>query len=75
MGGKFEKGELGIYKKFRQGVFYEKIYEEYAITQDDLIAILRRNIKGNYDYKRILSTGHAGQKEFIRHLNNQWRPR
>ncbi|MHA2089578.1 MAG: hypothetical protein ACW98K_01865 [Candidatus Kariarchaeaceae archaeon] len=73
--GTFEKGDLGILKKFRQGVFYEKIYAEYDITQDDLIAILSRNIKGNYDYKQILSTGHEGQKQFIRHLAKQWNPR
>ncbi|MHA2252245.1 MAG: hypothetical protein ACXAD7_17905 [Candidatus Kariarchaeaceae archaeon] len=75
MGVKFEKGDLGIFKKFRQGVFYEKIYSECNITQEDLIAILKRNIKGNYDYKQILSTGHEGQKQFIRHLAKQWNPR
>ncbi|MHA2249763.1 MAG: hypothetical protein ACXAD7_05345 [Candidatus Kariarchaeaceae archaeon] len=64
----------GIFKKFRSGIFYEDIYKEHDINETDLISILNRNIKGNYDYKRILNGGHAAQKQFLKHLNNRWNP-
>ena len=46
-----------IFHDFRRGVFYEEIYEKYNITEKGLIRVLQMNIKGNYDYKRILSGG------------------
>ncbi|MFW9993900.1 MAG: hypothetical protein ACFFD4_17780 [Candidatus Odinarchaeota archaeon] len=63
-----------IFYEFRRGVFYEDLYEKYGITESNLISILRRNIKGNYDFKRILSGGLKAQKQFIRHLKNRWNP-
>lgn len=63
-----------IYKLFRQGMFYEALYKEYDISEEDLISILQRNIKGNYDYKRILNGGLNAQKQFIAHLNSRWNP-
>ena len=63
-----------IFHKFRQCVFYEDLYKEFDITEDDLISILQRNIKGNYDYKRILKGGFPSQKRFIAHLNSRWNP-
>ena len=65
---------LKIFKDFKNGVFYEEIYKKYEITEDTLISILNRNIKGNYDYKRILSGGLAAQKQFLKHLANRWNP-
>lgn len=62
-----------ILKKFRQGVFYEEIYKEFEITEKTLISILQRNIKGNYNYRKVLSS-HEAQKQFIRHLNSRWNP-
>ena len=39
-----------IFNKFKKGKFYEDIYIENNITKEDLIDILQKNIKGNYDY-------------------------
>ena len=63
-----------IFRKFRQGVFYEDLYKEFNITEGDLIAILERKIKGNYDYKRILKGGAIAHKQFIAHLDSRWNP-
>lgn len=63
-----------IYQEFRRGVFYEELYRKYQITESNLVSILNRNIKGNYDYKRILSGGLQAQKQFNGHLNNRWNP-
>ena len=63
-----------IFKEFRNGVFYEDLYKKYKATERDLISILNKNIKGNYDYKRILSGGIQAQKQFISHLNTRWNP-
>ena len=63
-----------IFRKFRQGEFYEDLYKEFDISEDDLIAILQSNIKGKYDYKRILNGGHVAQNQFIAHLNTRWNP-
>lgn len=63
-----------IFRKFRQGVFFEDLYKEFDISEDDLISILQRNIKGNYDYKRILKGGLPSQKQFVSHLNSRWNP-
>jgi len=65
---------LNIFRKFRQCVFYEDLYNEFDISEDELISILQRNIKGKYDYKRILNGGLAAQKQFIAHLNTRWNP-
>ena len=74
MFGKEEKSFMKIFKDFRKGIFYEELYKKYDITEKALINILNRNIKGNYDYKRILSGGIASQKQFLHHLNNRWNP-
>lgn len=66
--------DRNIFRKFRQGVFYEDLYEEYHITEEDLIYIISHNVKGRYDYKRILSGGIEAQKQFIFHLNSRWNP-
>jgi hypothetical protein len=63
-----------IFNEFRHGVFYEEIYKKYRITEKQLIFILQRNIKGKYDYKRILSGGIEAQKQFNKHLSNRWNP-
>ena len=63
-----------IFKEFRRGVFYEELYRKYQTTENNLISILNRNIKGNYDYKRILSGGLQAQKQFLKHLNTRWNP-
>ena len=63
-----------IYKEFRNGVFYEELYKKYQLTEKDLISILNRNIKGNYDYKRILSGGIKAQEQFLNHLKTRWNP-
>ena len=60
-----------IYKKYRRGVYFKDILEEYDITEDDLIAILNRNIKGNYNYKEIFKGGHMAQKKHIADLNSR----
>ena len=60
-----------IYKKYRRGVFFKDILEEYNITEDDLIAILNRNIKGNYNYKEIFKGGHMAQKAHIAELKSR----
>jgi hypothetical protein len=73
LGDKLGSG-FKIYKDFKNGVFYEEIYEKYEITEDILIKILNRNIKGNYDYKRILSGGLEAQKQFNSHLKSRWNP-
>lgn len=63
-----------IWKKFRQGENFEELLKEFDITLDDLKHILKGKIKGNYDYDRILRSGHRGQLQFIEHLNNRWNP-
>ena len=63
-----------IFKDFRNGVFYEELYEKYDITEKTLINILNRNVKGRYDYEKILSGGLKAQKQFIAHLNSRWNP-
>jgi len=63
-----------IFKDFRRGVSYEELYEKYDIDQKTLISILNRNVKGRYDYERILSGGLKAQKQFIAHLNSRWNP-
>lgn len=63
-----------IFKDFRRGVFYEELYEKYDISEKTLINILNNNVKGRYDYKRILSGGLEAQKQFIAHLNSRWNP-
>ena len=65
---------LKIFKDFRSGVYYEEIYKKYEITEKILISILNGNVKGDYDYERILSGGLKAQKQFIRHLNSRWNP-
>ncbi|MBD3254801.1 MAG: hypothetical protein GF383_06895 [Candidatus Lokiarchaeota archaeon] len=69
-----KRKNIEIYKKFRNGIFYEELYQKYGISEDQLVLILNHNIKGNYDYKRILSGGLEAQKKFIRHLKNRWDP-
>ncbi len=63
-----------LYKEFRSGIFYEELYKKYQVTEKDLINSLNSNIKGNYDYKRILSGGLQAQKQFLSHLNARWNP-
>ena len=63
-----------IFKEFRRGVFYEDLYEKYNIDENILIDILNHNVKGRYDYKRILSGGLKAQKQFISHLKSRWNP-
>jgi hypothetical protein len=70
----FNNSPHTIFQKFRQGVFYEDLYKEHEISEEDLISILQRNIKGNYDYKRVLNGGLDAQKQFIAHLNTRWNP-
>jgi len=70
----FMTSKFKIFKDFRNGIFYEEIYARYEITEKTLIGILQRNIKGRYDYQRVLSSGLKGQKQFIRHLNSRWNP-
>ncbi|MHA1109880.1 MAG: hypothetical protein ACTSRE_02170 [Promethearchaeota archaeon] len=69
-----KSNSLNIFRKFRQGVFYEDLYTEFDISEYDLITILQSNIKGKYDYKRILKGGIAAQKQFIAHLKTRWNP-
>jgi hypothetical protein len=66
--------EIQIYREFRQGILYEDLYKKYEITKSDLTSLLKRMIKGNYDYNRILSGGLKSQNQFIKHLNNRWNP-
>jgi hypothetical protein len=63
-----------IFKAFRRGEFYEDLYQKYEIDEKDLINILQHNIKGSYDYSRILNGGESAQQQFISHLNNRWNP-
>lgn len=60
-----------IYKEYRKGRYFKEICEEYGISEKDLIAILNRNIKGNFNYEEIFKKGHEGQLEQIRHLNSR----
>ena len=69
---KLVKGQ--IFKDFRRGVFYEELYEKYDITEKVLIKILNSNVKGRYDYEKILSGGLHAQKQLIAHLNSRWNP-
>ncbi|MCY3412220.1 MAG: hypothetical protein INQ03_11355 [Candidatus Heimdallarchaeota archaeon] len=62
-----------IFKKFRSGIYFKDLLEEYEIDVDHLIHILQKNIKGNYDYSRVL-TSHKAQKQFIAHLNTRPNP-
>ncbi len=70
----FDSSSKKIFSDFRRGVFYEELYSTYDITEDVLVRVLQRNIKGNYDYHQILSGGLNAQKQFIRHLNSRWNP-
>ncbi|MHA2332936.1 MAG: hypothetical protein ACXAEU_13015 [Candidatus Hodarchaeales archaeon] len=70
----FGLSDKKIFQEFRRGVFYEEIYEKHDIAEKDLINILQKNIKGNYDYQQILSGGLNAQKQFIKHLNSRWNP-
>ena len=63
-----------ILREFRKDVFYEDLYKKYEIDQKDLIGILKRSIKGRYNYQRILSGGLIAQRQFNKHLNNRWNP-
>ena len=63
-----------IFRAFKRGVFYELLYEDYDIKQQDLIRILQKSIKGNYDYQQILSGGEKAQKQFLKHLSSRWNP-
>jgi len=63
-----------VFYEFRQGEFYEDLYEKYGITEKQLISILKRKIRGKYDYHEILSGGLEGQKQFIKHLKARWNP-
>jgi len=65
---------IKIFREFSQRVFYEEIYEKYQIDEEELINILNDNIKGNYDYKRILNGGLEAQKQFLKHLKHRWNP-
>ncbi|MBD3353160.1 MAG: hypothetical protein GF364_16885 [Candidatus Lokiarchaeota archaeon] len=65
---------IDFYREFMNGTFYEELYKEYDLTEDQLIRILQRKIKGRYNYKRILSGGHKSQLQFIKHLKNRWNP-
>ncbi len=70
-----EKIEVNnAFNEFRRGMIYKDIYEKYNMTEEELIFILQRKIKGKYDYHRILNGGIEGQKQFLRHLNNRWNP-
>ena len=66
--------QIRIYKDFKSGVPCLEIYEKYNLSEKNLLDILQKKIKGNYDYKRILSGGIKAQKQFINHLNNRWNP-
>ncbi|MBN1330130.1 MAG: hypothetical protein JXA54_11710 [Candidatus Heimdallarchaeota archaeon] len=63
-----------IFRDFSEGIFYEKLYEKYHINKKELIQILNENIKGNYDYERILSGGLIAQQQFLKHLILRWNP-
>jgi len=39
------------------------------MTEEELIFIHQRKIKGKFDYHRILNGGIDTQKQFLRHLN------
>lgn len=67
-------GTHKIFHDFRRGVPAEALYAQYDIDEATLADILQRNIKGNYDYKKILAGGKAGQAQFLRHLNARWNP-
>ncbi len=69
-----EEVYIDPFKDFRHGIFYEGIYEHYDMTEEELIFIIQRKIKGSYNYKRILSGGIVSQKQFLKHLNNRWNP-
>lgn len=62
-----------VFKKFRQGTPLNEIYKEFGISKDQLAQILKRKIKGRYDYDRILASN-AAQKQFLSHLNHRWNP-
>jgi len=63
-----------IFREFTRGIPYEIIYEKHQINEEGLQRILEENIKGNYDYKRILRGGLEAQKQFLKHLKNRWNP-
>ena len=63
-----------IFQDFHKGIFYEKIYEKYRITEDELICVLEQYIKGNYNYQRILRGGFKAQEQFLKHLKTRWNP-
>jgi hypothetical protein len=69
-----QKRSQHIKRDFRKNVLYEEIYEKYHINQKNLITILKRSIKGNFDYEKILSGGIESQKQFNLHLDNRWNP-
>jgi hypothetical protein len=73
-GGKKKLLDSEIFKQFEQCVPIEDIYKNFNINQEILIKILQRNIKGNYDYPRILNGGDDAQKQFLLHLENRWDP-
>ncbi len=63
-----------IFHDFRKLVPVKKILKKYSITEEELINILQRNIKGNYDYKQIFKGELKAHKQFIKHLNNRFDP-
>ncbi len=63
-----------IFHDFRKLVPVDEILSIYDITEVQLIEVLQKSIKGNYDYVRILKARFRGQKQFIKHLNNRWDP-
>ncbi len=63
-----------IFRAFKRGILYESLYKDHAINQKELIAILQKNIKGNYDYQQILSGSEKSQKQFLKHLGSRWNP-
>jgi len=65
---------IEIFREFSRGIFYEEIYEKYQIDEEELINILNDNIKGNYNYGRILKGGLKAQKQFLKHLKHRWNP-
>jgi len=65
---------IEIFREFSRGIFYKEIYEKYQIDEEELQRILEENIKGNYDYKRILRGGLEAQKQFLKHLKKRWNP-
>jgi hypothetical protein len=62
------------YREFASGTPCAEIYQKYNINEAQFIAILRVNIKGSYDYHRILAGGIEAQRQFLRHLNARWNP-